>query len=101
MLVLGSTYPVAIIAGTLLPHLAARDRRLLKPTQDASEIDTDDSDAEVDAELNQIREMVRDWKAEAARHGRPLRLPTSKSRPFDKCQPSQCPLCFATFGLLV
>jgi len=28
--------------------------------------------------MDKIREMVREWKAEAARHGRPLRLPTSR-----------------------
>jgi solute carrier family 45 protein 1/2/4 len=59
--------------------LAARDRRLLKPTnsKSAPQIDEDDSDEEEDAEMNKIREMVREWKAEAARDGRPLKLPTS------------------------
>jgi solute carrier family 45 protein 1/2/4 len=71
---------VAIVAGTLLPYLAARDRRLLKPTTEktASQIDEHDPDEEEDAEMDKIREMVREWKAEAARHGRPLRLPTSR-----------------------
>jgi len=32
-------------------------------------------------EMDKIREMVREWKAEAARHGRPLKLPTSESFP--------------------
>lgn len=70
---------MAIIAGTLLPYLAARDRRLLKPTdhKTASQVDEDDSDEEEDVEMDKIREMVREWKAEAARHGRPLKLPTS------------------------
>jgi solute carrier family 45 protein 1/2/4 len=74
---------VAIVAGTLLPYLAARDRRLLKPTNEknVSQIDEDDPDEEEDAEMDKIREMVREWKAEAARHGRPLKLPTSKYRP--------------------
>lgn len=70
------------MAGTLLPYLAARDRRLLKPTteKDASQIDEDASEDEgEDGEMDRIREMVREWKAEAARHGRPLRLPTSES----------------------
>lgn len=70
---------VAIIAGTILPYLAARDRRLLKPTSEKhSNIDSgeDDSDEE-DAELERIRDMVKQWKAEAARQGRPLKLPTS------------------------
>jgi solute carrier family 45 protein 1/2/4 len=72
---------VAIVAGTLLPYLNARDRRLLKPTnhKHVSEIDEDDSEEEEeDVEMDKIREMVREWKAEAARHGRPLKLPTSK-----------------------
>ena len=74
-------HAVAIIAGTLLPYLAARDRRLLKPTdhKTASQVDEDDSDEEEDVEMDKIREMVREWKAEAARHGRPLKLPTSES----------------------
>lgn len=76
---------VAIFAGTLLPYLAARDHRLLKPenkrkrsaASDASdgELSTDEED---DEELENIREMVRQWKAEAARAGRPLKLPTSE-----------------------
>jgi solute carrier family 45 protein 1/2/4 len=44
-----------------------------------SEIDEDDSEEEEeDVEMDKIREMVREWKAEAARHGRPLKLPTSE-----------------------
>ncbi|ORY25239.1 major facilitator superfamily domain-containing protein [Naematelia encephala] len=65
---------VAIIAGTLLPYLAARDRRLLKP--DSEKDEDDDEEDEEDIELERIREMVRQWKAEAARQGRPLKLPT-------------------------
>ncbi|KAK1920805.1 major facilitator superfamily domain-containing protein [Papiliotrema laurentii] len=57
---------VAIIAGTLLPYLNARDRRLLKPEQ---------GDEDEDEELDRIRNMVREWKAEAARDGQPLKLP--------------------------
>ncbi|KAL7419823.1 hypothetical protein Q5752_005739 [Cryptotrichosporon argae] len=60
---------VAIFAGTLLPYLAQRDRRLL-----AAEDHDEDDDA--DADIDRIREMVRQWKAEAAREGRPLKLPT-------------------------
>ncbi|WWC87557.1 uncharacterized protein L201_002447 [Kwoniella dendrophila CBS 6074] len=70
---------VAIIAGTLLPYLAARDRRLLKPVSEKirdGELSADDSEDEDDIEIARIREMVREWKAEAARAGRPLRLPT-------------------------
>ncbi|WRT65410.1 uncharacterized protein IL334_002353 [Kwoniella shivajii] len=70
---------VAIIAGTLLPYLAARDRRLLKPVAEKirdGELSGDESEDEDDVEMEKIREMVREWKAEAAREGRPLKLPT-------------------------
>nr|XP_018264346.1 solute carrier family 45, member 1/2/4 [Kwoniella dejecticola CBS 10117]OBR86504.1 solute carrier family 45, member 1/2/4 [Kwoniella dejecticola CBS 10117] len=70
---------VAIIAGTLLPYLAARDRRLLKPVSEKlrdGEISGEESGDEDDVEMERIREMVREWKAEAAREGRPLKLPT-------------------------
>jgi len=56
---------VAVFAGTLLPHLAGRDRRLMPAKTDVTE----------DAELTRLRDLVRMWKAEAARKGRPLRLP--------------------------
>jgi len=56
---------VAVISGIILPHLANRDRRLMAHQGDDDE----------DAELTRIRNTVRQWKAEAARHGRPLRLP--------------------------
>lgn len=74
---------VAIIAGTLLPYLAARDRRLLKPTSEKLrdgeiEIENEDEEDEEHVEMERIREMVQQWKAEAAREGRPLKLPTSK-----------------------
>ncbi|WWD16814.1 hypothetical protein CI109_101246 [Kwoniella shandongensis] len=70
---------VAIIAGTLLPYLNARDRRLLKPESEKrrdGELDGEESDDEEDVEMERIREMVQQWKAEAAREGRPLKLPT-------------------------
>ncbi|OCF30813.1 solute carrier family 45, member 1/2/4 [Kwoniella heveanensis BCC8398] len=69
---------VAIIAGTLLPYLNARDRRLLKPMSEKlrdGETHNDDSEDEDDVEMERIREMVQQWKAEAAREGRPLKLP--------------------------
>lgn len=74
---------VAIIAGTLLPYLAARDRRLLKPTSEKLRdgeigIENEDEEDEEHVEMERIREMVQQWKAEAAREGRPLKLPTSK-----------------------
>ncbi|KAG9007123.1 hypothetical protein FRB90_009533 [Tulasnella sp. 427] len=62
---------VAVIAGTALPYLAAMDARLLK--QIDKEIE--DAEAQMDAELVKIRQMVREWKSEAARKGRPLQLP--------------------------
>jgi solute carrier family 45 protein 1/2/4 len=58
--------------------LAARDHRLLKPESEKAEDASDDDEDEEDRELIRIQEMVREWKAEAAREGRPLRLPTSK-----------------------
>ncbi|KZT42881.1 MFS general substrate transporter [Sistotremastrum suecicum HHB10207 ss-3] len=59
---------VAVLAGSLIPWLAGRDRRLL--AHDAAD------DEDEDAEFVRIREMVRSWKSEAAREGRPLKLPT-------------------------
>lgn len=60
-----------MIAGTALPYLAAMDARLLKQIDKEME----DAEAEMDAELVKIREMVRHWKAEAARKNKPLVLP--------------------------
>lgn len=57
---------VAVFAGTLLPYLSQRDRRLL----------AEDEDEDVDSEIKRIREMVRQWKAESARNGQPIKLPT-------------------------
>ncbi|KAL1946895.1 hypothetical protein VTO73DRAFT_14999 [Trametes versicolor] len=57
---------VAVAAGTLLPYLTRRDTRLLAQ-------DGDDEDE--DSELTRLRVQVREWRAEAARHGKPLRLP--------------------------
>ena len=51
----------------MLPYLNQRDKRLL------SDSAVEDEDADV--EVSRIREMVRQWKAEAARQGRKLRLP--------------------------
>jgi hypothetical protein len=56
---------VGVIAGTVLPHLAGRDRRLMGHK----------SDVDGDAELSRIRETVRQWRVDAARQGKPLRLP--------------------------
>ncbi|KLO15861.1 MFS general substrate transporter [Schizopora paradoxa] len=57
---------VAVIAGTLLPQLANRDRRLLEHEGDEME----------DAELARLRNTVREWRAEAARKGQPVKLPS-------------------------
>ncbi|KAJ7129532.1 hypothetical protein C8R44DRAFT_777013 [Mycena epipterygia] len=56
---------VAVVSGIILPHLANRDRRLMAHHGDEDE----------DAELTRIRNTVQQWRAEAARHGRPVRLP--------------------------
>jgi len=56
---------VGVITGTLLPYFASRDRRLMGHKDDVDE----------DAELNRLRNTVREWRAEAARRGKPLRLP--------------------------
>ncbi|KAG9002670.1 hypothetical protein FRB94_003705 [Tulasnella sp. JGI-2019a] len=62
---------VAVVAGTALPYLAAMDERLLRKIDKEME----DEQEVVDAEITKIREMVREWKAEAARQGKPLKLP--------------------------
>ncbi|KIY74095.1 MFS general substrate transporter [Cylindrobasidium torrendii FP15055 ss-10] len=56
---------VGVVSGTVLPHLANRDRRLLAHKDDVDE----------DAEITRLRTTVREWRAEAARKGRPMRLP--------------------------
>ncbi|KAL0564423.1 hypothetical protein V5O48_017623 [Marasmius crinis-equi] len=56
---------VAVAAGTILPHLANRDRRLMAHKGDVDE----------DAELARLRDTVRQWRIEAAQKGKPLRLP--------------------------
>lgn len=58
-------FVVGVIAGTILPHLAARDRRLLAHRNDVDQ----------NAEINRLRETVRGWRVEAASQGKPLRLP--------------------------
>lgn len=63
---------VSVTAGTILPYLAARDSRLLRQRLEG---DPDDDEVDEDEELSRIRQMVRSWKVEAARMGKPLRLP--------------------------
>jgi hypothetical protein len=53
-----------VVAGSLLPHLAQRDPRLL-PNKDEDE----------DAQLSRLRNTIREWRTETARRGKPLRLP--------------------------
>ncbi|PPQ99067.1 hypothetical protein CVT24_003627 [Panaeolus cyanescens] len=56
---------VGVLAGVILPHLASRDRRLMGHKTDVDE----------NAEMTRIRETVRQWRIEAARAGKPLKLP--------------------------
>lgn len=63
---------VAVVAGSVLPFLASRDQRLLLPELP---VDPNNPEATADAELARVRDLVRQWRAEAAREGRPLRLP--------------------------
>ncbi|KAG8718515.1 hypothetical protein FRC08_005114 [Ceratobasidium sp. 394] len=63
---------VAVAAGTILPFLASRDKRLLLPELP---VDPNNPEAAADAELHRVRELVRQWRAEAARDGKPLKLP--------------------------
>ncbi|KAH9482373.1 General alpha-glucoside permease [Psilocybe cubensis] len=56
---------VGVCAGTILPHLATRDRRLMGAKTDVDE----------DAEISRLRAMVRQWRVDAARRGQELHLP--------------------------
>ena len=56
---------VGVAAGTILPHLAARDRRLM-----GDKVDLDET-----AEISRLRATVRQWRIEAARQGKALQLP--------------------------
>ena len=61
-----TSFLVAVVAGTLLPTLARRDQRLLA---------RNDEDEGEDEEIARLRDTVREWRAEAARKGEPLKLP--------------------------
>ena len=63
-----------------MPYLAARDHRLLRPEKEKHSHADDESDEEDedDRELKRIQDMVREWKAEAHREGKPLKLPISE-----------------------
>ncbi|CDZ98468.1 Sucrose transporter and related proteins [Phaffia rhodozyma] len=63
---------VAVIAGTVLPYLADRDRRLLAP--DLLE-DGDEDETPEEKEFRKIKEMVKGWKEEAKRDKKPVKLP--------------------------
>ena len=56
---------VCIAAGTILPHLAVRDQRLLG----------DKADVDETAEISRPGATVREWRINAARKGRAFQLP--------------------------
>ena len=56
---------VAVMAGALLPYLSRRDKRLLR-VQDEDE----------EEETTRLRGLVHQWRAEAAKKGKEMRLPT-------------------------
>lgn len=69
-------WSVAVIAGTVLPYLADRDRRLLAPDL----VDDEDADeTPEEKEFKRIKEMVQEWKAEAKRDKKPVKLPIRSS----------------------
>lgn len=69
---------VAVIAGTVLPYLAERDRRLLAPETGDDDEDEDGMETEQEREFRRIKAMVEGWKLEAKLDpkGKPVRLPT-------------------------
>jgi len=56
---------VATAAGALLPYLSRRDTRLLR-VQDEDE----------EEETTRLRELIYEWRADAAKKGKTMRLPT-------------------------
>ena len=56
---------VAAMAGTLLPYLSRRDKRLLR-VQDEDE----------EEETIRLRNMIHGWRVEAAKKGKKMKLPT-------------------------
>ena len=56
---------VAVVAGAVLPYLSRRDKRLLR-VQDEDE----------EEEAIRLRGMIYEWRAEAAKKGKKMRLPT-------------------------
>lgn len=69
---------VAVIAGTVLPYLAERDRRLLAPDSNGEEDEDDFVETEQEQEFRKIKKMVEGWKLEAKLdpQNKPVRLPT-------------------------
>jgi len=55
---------VAVTCGTVVPHLASRDRRLLEP-----------DDPDKDEEALRCQELVWSWREEASKQGKAVRLP--------------------------
>ena len=56
---------VAVVAGAFLPWLSRRDTRLLR-VQDEDE----------EEETTRLRALLYEWRAEAAKKGKPMKLPT-------------------------
>ena len=56
---------VATAAGAILPYLSRRDKRLLR-VQDEDE----------EEENARLRDLIREWRAKAAKKGKKMRLPT-------------------------
>lgn len=56
---------VAVIAGTVLPYLSRRDKRLLR-IQDEDE----------EEEAIRLRALICEWRSEAEKKGKPMKLPT-------------------------
>jgi len=56
---------VAVVAGAVLPYLSRRDKRLLR-VQDEDE----------EEETIRLRNLIYEWRAQANKKGKPMRLPT-------------------------
>jgi len=56
---------VAVVAGAVLPYLSRRDKRLLR-VQDEDE----------EEETIRLRSLVYEWRAQATKKGKPMKLPT-------------------------
>lgn len=56
---------VAVVAGAILPYFSRRDKRLLR-VQDEDE----------EEETIRLRNLIYEWRAQAAKKGKPMKLPT-------------------------